>query len=1029
MDSSSSIHLDTSWQSLSTSTATKTLDASSKAVMHVVDERGRCLFHPHIILRKKAILGKMGGWKDVLPACPECEKEDTQGGGLSLGSAGSLTKGGLPLVITQLQQTQAAVESSKREAGTVGGEDDDDNSSSSSSSFDNDSSSSEEDESDSSSSQSSDDGGHDQIVDDEVYDNMGEDVNNIKITGSKQNRWVVGKQWARRAEKLRILNDRVKDKLREEMRTAANDLVMDANTNDADFVQAYMSSGSASGGLVQQRQRQQHSTSSSRPSANYRRVVSDTTDSSSSRLAISHQRRSTDSPPYVENVTQHQRKKLDTSERSSAASPSQVIAQHQRIQHSQNQKLDTSERSSGASDSSPSQVIARHQPQHLRRKGKGVSESLSATQSGSRNIQNTQASRRRFATANYDDNDDEMMDQYGDDGKMKKIFYKERTHPAPPPLNSYDHRGKESRRQLHDGHQRERRKTNPEQTTIEQAIARKQHRTRDIIERRPNKVDVILSSTTAEKPSTREGRKTSHGTNRGRLERKDLRGAVPNVKSFDSDVAAYQWDRVPPSEFVNVMNELSTNHETKKVLSEDGDDDDSQRDVLAAVSYQWDRMPDESFMQSTPTLHTRDDLRIQQEALLEKAKTNSWNGQLYPRQSELSNALSVDDLLSLSPGVSITKKDDKAERTVSDPGDNTEASDSIGPPFDQSSLSLGGNETTADNGYETLDQNSSPNHDTSNLRISISSVEDDENEKMLCSTVDRETKTKSSDFTSSTDNIYDTSYRSGEELAEEEGEEEEKKHQLTTHYPVTSSEPPLDSSENSDLTNSCIRLDSGDFKFDLTSLQASKPITGHKINLSLLRASQPNGGLQIDLSALQAYKPIKKQEIEPQDQDQFMQSERTEISDIKTFTVVDLPFTGKLGESGMYSGSVSEQYHPHGKGIMLYDTGELIKGYWSEGDLLRECKLYDSASEGDDDGDDDEEDLSSSMSNVRSKDRGRSRSRSKDRDSSAAAPPPPPKSPPLPEYKVGDSGSRSDMITDKDEASLIIEQLGFGDGA
>ena len=47
------------------------------AVLHACDEKtGRCLFHPHITLRKKAILGVMGGWKDVLRACPECEAED-----------------------------------------------------------------------------------------------------------------------------------------------------------------------------------------------------------------------------------------------------------------------------------------------------------------------------------------------------------------------------------------------------------------------------------------------------------------------------------------------------------------------------------------------------------------------------------------------------------------------------------------------------------------------------------------------------------------------------------------------------------------------------------------------------------------------------------------------------------------------------------------------------------------------------------------------------------------------------------------
>ena len=51
-----------------------------------------------IILRKKAILGKMGGWNYVLPSCPECEKEDQ---GLSLCSAGLKQGGGIVLVVVQ----------------------------------------------------------------------------------------------------------------------------------------------------------------------------------------------------------------------------------------------------------------------------------------------------------------------------------------------------------------------------------------------------------------------------------------------------------------------------------------------------------------------------------------------------------------------------------------------------------------------------------------------------------------------------------------------------------------------------------------------------------------------------------------------------------------------------------------------------------------------------------------------------------------------------------------------------------------
>ena len=113
----------------------------------------------------------------------------------------------------------------------MGGADND--KSSSSLSVDSDSSLEEE----SSSALQSYEGGHDQMVEEEVYD-KGEDVN-IKSSNT-QNWWVVGKQWARRAKKLHMLNDRVKEKVQEEMRTAANDLAMDAITNDADFVQAYM---------------------------------------------------------------------------------------------------------------------------------------------------------------------------------------------------------------------------------------------------------------------------------------------------------------------------------------------------------------------------------------------------------------------------------------------------------------------------------------------------------------------------------------------------------------------------------------------------------------------------------------------------------------------------------------------------------------------------------------------------------------------------------------------------------------------
>jgi len=47
-------------------------------VVHACDDKGRCIFHPHIQLRKKSIMGLMGGWKDILHVCPDCEKQELQ---------------------------------------------------------------------------------------------------------------------------------------------------------------------------------------------------------------------------------------------------------------------------------------------------------------------------------------------------------------------------------------------------------------------------------------------------------------------------------------------------------------------------------------------------------------------------------------------------------------------------------------------------------------------------------------------------------------------------------------------------------------------------------------------------------------------------------------------------------------------------------------------------------------------------------------------------------------------------------------
>jgi hypothetical protein len=52
--------------------------ASAAVVVHACDNKGRCIFHPHIQLRKKAIMGILGGWKDILRICPDCERQEIQ---------------------------------------------------------------------------------------------------------------------------------------------------------------------------------------------------------------------------------------------------------------------------------------------------------------------------------------------------------------------------------------------------------------------------------------------------------------------------------------------------------------------------------------------------------------------------------------------------------------------------------------------------------------------------------------------------------------------------------------------------------------------------------------------------------------------------------------------------------------------------------------------------------------------------------------------------------------------------------------
>ncbi|KAL7469087.1 hypothetical protein ACHAXS_009326 [Conticribra weissflogii] len=213
--------------------------------------------------------------------------------------------------------------------------------------------------------------------------------------------------------------------------------------------------------------------------------------------------------------------------------------------------------------------------------------------------------------------------------------------------------------------------------------------------------------------------------------------------------------------------------------------------------------------------------------------------------------------------------------------------------------------------------------------------------------------------------------------------------------------------------------------FDVSSLQPSRlsksdtDKSHSEKSHSEKSHSSNDDSIKIDRAALQ---PRKKEKV-------------------KTFEVSNLPWTGRFGDSGYYTGSVNEQYEPYGRGTMLYDNGIIRKGHWKDGDFVRE-------SEGDSDSEDDEEnndgpanDLTSSMADLSfgktskyaSRDRSRSRSRSKDRAAPPKPLPPEPEPEPetvkLPSYKIGEIGKKEDMITDKKEALEVIEKLDVGDGA
>jgi hypothetical protein len=127
----------------------------------------------------------------------------------------------------------------------------------------------------------------------------------------------------------------------------------------------------------------------------------------------------------------------------------------------------------------------------------------------------------------------------------------------------------------------------------------------------------------------------------------------------------------------------------------------------------------------------------------------------------------------------------------------------------------------------------------------------------------------------------------------------------------------------------------GNLTIDLSALQATRPAKSEiKKSVELKKsvpkppdnavaenssASDSEGSIKIDRSALQRSRPKKDPDEET----------------VRTFPTTNLPWTGRFGESGMYTGLVNERYQPHGRGTMMFDHGEIKKGHWKNGGELR----------------------------------------------------------------------------------------------
>ncbi len=905
-----------------------------RAVMHVCDDKGRCLFHPHVILRKKAILGVMGGWKDVLPACPECEEEDLGIIGNSSGGIGGSTLSGATVGSSSMDGESSTI----TRIATAPSQNDSSN--------------------------------HDN------NDSKSLEGSAISLTMLKNSSYDM-EGWVRSSGRL--------------------------SSSYCNFQE-----GSESGGGDDGADSDSSSDASSSSSS------SDSTSSSGEQRPPSSSSLQQQHLGAIKGGARRIGNKIKKNWTSSVVRPQTMKNEDASATTSADGKV-LGPAKSFFSSTPQSPPLSRRgvkpsRDEKMLTKGKKiVSESSPSVQPSSR--------------------------------KQPPAKEKQQYHPHGQPIlpsgdgSSKRYLAEDSASVHHDGGRAGIAASNYRNSNNE----RPPHPSMDVIEAGGNRFKIAIGSM----KSSGGGTASSSNNNNAR---------------YDSDIS-YQWDRMP-----------------------------------LAVAYQWDRMPlpvteaSEKMEKNDPDVPkegSKDSFGRRQRSLQQGDGSTS----TYPTQgkatvdnrggkNEQGNVNPQNNLLKMSGRGAITQHTTKHRGTPTSlpPTARLDQQADARGTFEEVLMSSTHSSVTSAPSVTTsfTSITSVPSVSTSIPSVATSSsstigplsVED------LLQSIQEDvslTKRENDGVGNKDDDQISASDMSCEESMKHIScsTKESKSMRRNSMASIGSSSSAKSgedkpaatngdyvsswrnkSEENASITNLCEadsdgvdesdEVEEASERHELSNIIASTlcPTTAEQSfapnSPNTLRIAQ-YGELKIDLTALQASKP-NREEVHRV----TTIRDKPNIENVKTFPVNNLPFTGQLGESGMYTGLVNEEYKPHGKGLLVYDTGEIMKGYWGNGDFLREVGPY-SDSEDDEEGEDAEEDgdddLSSSMANIaaRSRERSRSRSKSKERVVLDPLPPPSPKaaspSPPPPEYKIGDLGKRRDMIIDKDEAALIIEQLRFGDGA